>query len=68
MGIFKESDIDRIFRMADFGIRNSHKDELRMRLFSGSEDELSEDELMAAAGGTKEQDQDITNVTGRDRR
>lgn len=68
MGIFKGSDIDRLFRTADFGIRSSHKDELRMRLFSGSEDELSEDELMAAAGGTKEQNHDITSVTGRDGR
>ncbi len=51
--MFGENDMDILFRTADFGIRNSHKDELRRRLFSGSEDELSEEELFSAAGGNK---------------
>ena len=46
--IFGENDMDRLFRVADFGIRNSHKNELRRRLFAGCEDELSEEELTAA--------------------
>ena len=50
-----EKDIDRIFRTAAFGMRSSHKEELKRRLFTaqGEEDELSEDELFSAAGGNR---------------
>lgn len=57
--IFTENDIDRLFRSADFGIRRSHKDELRRRLFAEAGDELSEDELFAAAGGDKKPDNPV---------
>ena len=53
---FTENEIDSLFRTAAFGMRKSHKDELRNRLFSVDEDELSEDEVLAAAGGNKEPD------------
>ncbi|MCR5023636.1 MAG: hypothetical protein K6A90_04770 [Lachnospiraceae bacterium] len=50
---YSENDIDKVFRKADFGIRQSHKDELYEELFCGTNDELSEDQLFAAAGGNK---------------
>lgn len=49
---YTENEIDSVFKTADFGMRKSHKDELRRQLFA--EDELSEDEVLAAAGGIKE--------------
>ncbi len=58
-GIFTENDMDRLFRMANFGIRSIHKEELRRSLFAFSEDELSEDELLAAAGGDKKPDDPV---------
>ena len=63
---FTEKDKDRLFQAADFGMRRSHKDELQRRLFSNvelsgdndefSEDELSEDAVLEAAGGNKRPD------------
>lgn len=50
---YSENNIDTVFRKADFGIRQSHKDQLYAELFSGMSDELSEDQLFAAAGGNK---------------
>ncbi len=37
---YSENDIDRLFRIADFGIRRSHKDELGKRIFETAEEEL----------------------------
>ncbi len=54
---YSENDIDRLFRIADFGIRRSHKDELGKRIFETAEEELSEEELYVAAGGNKEPDE-----------
>ena len=61
---YDENYIDRLFRDADLGMRLSHKEELRRRLFKdmNSEDELSEDELLAAAGGNRKPDDPLDKL------
>ena len=54
-----EMDIEKLLTTADFSRNPAHREELRQMLFGADDDELTDDILEQAAGGTRLNGKDL---------